>query len=74
MVKNSARRGRPILVWIKPGTAKDPNQREWIESIEHGDYPVEVLRTPVEGLKTYILNLLRRPDDFVHNPAPRYND
>lgn len=62
-VRNSPQRKMPVLVWIKPGTAKDPNQREWIASIEWGHSSAEVLRTSVEELKTHILETLRRPGD-----------
>jgi hypothetical protein len=68
--KNSAHRGLPILVWIKPGTAKDPNQREWIASIERGHSSAEVLRTSVEELKTHILDILHRRDETPHPPVP----
>jgi hypothetical protein len=70
MVRKSGYQGMPILVWIKPGTAKDPNQREWIESIERGDYPTEILRTSVQDLKAHILDILRRRDETPHPPAP----
>jgi hypothetical protein len=67
-VQNSANREMPILVWIRPGAVDDPRQMEWIERIESGNYPAEVLRTSVEELKSYILDRLSRPE-LAPSPA-----